>query len=280
MSQGLFLLLAGLAVGVVATGCGREPRAATHDARTKAELQTLAQRRVFFGHQSVGVNVMEGLSRLATQNGVPLQIAEVQAKAGVPAATFGHTFVAENGDPRRKLKSFEEAFESGAAAQAELALVKFCYVDFGVDTDAAALFADYQASMARLRARHPDVTFVHVTVPINGLATDLKSRVKRLLGRPSWELAANARRDDFNNLLRQVYQGKEPIFDLARVEAERPDGTLETADFQGRAVPVLRGGYTHDGGHLNAEGQERAARELVSVLAAAPIARTARAENE
>jgi len=278
MSQVLYLVLAGLVVGVVATGCGREPHAVADDAQTKAELQTVAQRRVFFGHQSVGLNIMEGLSRLATRNGVPLQIAE--AKEGVPDATFGHAFVAENGDPRRKLKSFEEAFETGAAAQAELALVKFCYVDFGVDTDAAALFADYQASMARLRARNPDVTFVHVTVPINGLATDLKSRVKRLLGRPSWELAANARRDDFNNLLRQAYQGKEPIFDLARVEAERPDGTLETADFQGRAVPVLRASYTHDGGHLNAEGQERAARALVSVLAAAPIASTARAANE
>lgn len=258
-----------LGIAAAAAGAGGVAMAG-EDARLRSDLQSLAQRRVFFGHQSVGVNVMDGLRHLAAQQGVILRIAEAKPGAGVPAATFGHAAVAENGDPRRKLQSFEQAFASGAAAGAELAFLKFCYVDFRADTDAAALFAEYQAAVARLRVQHPGTTFVHVTAPLVAVPSDVKSSMKKLLGRPSNKLLVNARRDEYNELLRRAYQGKEPIFDIARIEALRPDGKVEATDWQGRPVPALVDGYTDDGGHLNREGQVRAARELAAVLATVP----------
>jgi hypothetical protein len=235
------------------------------DPALRAELETLSRRRVFFGHQSVGVNVMDGLRALASQQGVELRIAEVST--GLPAATFGHAFVGENGRPRTKLHGFARAVDAGAAAGADIALVKFCFVDVKADTDVAALFAEYQATLAQLRARHPGTVFVHVTVPLTTIPGGAAATMKRMMGRAAPELLENVRRDDYNALLRKAYGGKEPLFDLARVEASRPDGTAETLEWQGRHVPSLVPAFSDDGGHLNAEGQRRAARDLVAVLA-------------
>jgi hypothetical protein len=261
----------GLLVAGTVAACG----AATpgDDATVRSDLQALAQRRVFFGHQSVGGNVLDGLGRLSTRHGVTLRIVEAGPRDGVPPATFGHAFVAENGDPLQKLRSFRGAFESGAAAGADVALLKFCYVDFRADTDVAGLFAEYQATIAQLRARFPGTTFVHVSVPLTTVPGGVKATLKRLLGRPPPpEVLENARRDEYNALLRKAYLGREPVFDLARVEATRPDGGAESREWQGRTVPALVAAYSSDGGHLNEAGQSRAARELAAVLASAPRA--------
>ena len=48
-----------------------------------------------------------------------------------------------------------------------------------------------------------------------------------------------------------------------------------TAKWQGSVTPTMVPEYTDDGGHLNAAGSLRAARELISVLAAVPDQRAA-----
>jgi len=78
------------------------------------------------------------------------------------------------------------------------------------------------------------------------------------------------RREEYNSLLRKAYQGREPFFDLARIESTTPEGTTETVKWKGSVVPVMNPIYTNDGGHLNDAGKIRAARELVSVLAGIP----------
>jgi hypothetical protein len=245
------------------------------DAKLRHELEALRSRRVLFGHQSVGANVLDGLQRLANEAGVTIRIVETRSAAEVPAGAFGHVRVAENGNPSMKLESFSRAFDGSGARAPDIAFVKFCYVDVGPGTDVAALFARYRATLKDLAARHPATTFVHVTVPLTSVQAGTKAFAKQLLGRAPTGWAENARRDDFNGMLREAYQGKEPIFDLARVEAMHPDGAIETATFEQRSVPALVPAFTTDGGHLNAEGQLRAARELVSVLAAIPAGRPA-----
>src|SRR5205085_12594035 len=65
------------------------------------------------------------------------------------------------------------------------------------------------------------------------------------------------------------YAGREPIFDLARVESTAPDGKLVTVTWEGVTAPAMAAQYTEDGGHLNALGRARAAREFIAVLARA-----------
>ncbi|ACG74094.1 conserved hypothetical protein [Anaeromyxobacter sp. K] len=255
--------LAAFAAMAVASRVRAEPR-------ERRDLQAVSERRVFFGHQSVGGNVIQGLQDLAAQQGVPLRIVEARAP-GVGAGTFAHEAVAENGDPMRKLRSFSAALAPGGeGAGAEVALLKFCYVDIHADTDVASLFAAYRKTIAELQAVSPATTFVHVTAPLQTVEGGVRGWAKELLGKPRWGTQHNARREEFNALMRREYGGKAPLFDLARVESTRPDGSAETSAWQGGAVPSLVPAYTDDGGHLNAEGRARAARALASVIASVP----------
>lgn len=251
-----------LAVGATAAG------ASAADARLRADLEVVARRTILFGHQSVGTDILGGLRDLSGEEGIPLRIAEVTSAAGVAPGTCAHVFVADNGNPALKLESFERALGAGPAP-VDVALIKFCFVDVTEATDPRALFDRYQAAVKALQARHPRTVFVHATVPLTVVPTGPKAFVKRLLGRERSE-HQNARREAYNALVRGAYQGKEPLLDVARIESTRPDGTDETYPVDGRPVPALVPAYTHDGGHLNATGRRRVARELVRVVAALP----------
>ncbi len=61
------------------------------------------------------------------------------------------------------------------------------------------------------------------------------------------------------------------MFDLAQVEATGPEGQVTTFQGDGRPVPCLYPGYTDDGGHLNASGQQAAGNAAVDFMAAALV---------
>jgi hypothetical protein len=237
------------------------------DKALRAELALLATKRIYFAHQSVGANILQGVAELAQGAGVPLRIAQARRATEVPARTFGHFFVPENGAPLEKLVNFEVAL--GASSGIDIALIKFCYVDVDAGTDAAALFAHYQATVALMRAENPRTVFVHVTLPLTTVQTGPKALAKRLLGRAPYGTIENVRREQYNALLRRAYAGREPLFDLARLESHAPDGTVVNVSWDGSIAPAMASAYTDDGGHLNARGRDLAARELIRVLAAA-----------
>lgn len=233
---------------------------ATADLRR--DLETVAQRRVFFAHQSVGANILEGVRELAGRGGVRVRIDD--------------TYVERNGEPLRKLANFADAL--GEGSRYDIALVKFCYVDVNAATDAAALFARYRAAIDQLRKRNPRTTFVHVTLPLTTVQTGMKALAKRALGRDPSGTVENVRREQYNALLRKTYAGREPLFDLARLESTGPDGAAVTVSWHHAVAPALSPAWTDDGGHLNEAGRLRAARELLRVLAAAPLQKGAALE--
>lgn len=260
----------GTLLAVAALGTTVVAHASNVDAGLRAEVERVAQRRIFFGHQSVGVNLLDGIRQISASVGVPVRITEVKTAGAIGAATIGHTFIAENGNPHRKLESFKQAMGSQTTGL-DIAFMKFCYVDFSPETDVKKLFAQYKTTIASLQALNPGTTFVHVTAPLTVVPDGIKIRLKKLLGRSAPpDFTDNLRREEYNSLLRQTYQGREPIFDLARIESTAPDGTPETAEWKDIVVPVLAPAYSEDGGHLNAAGKLRAAHELISVLAAIP----------
>jgi hypothetical protein len=262
-------VVTGTLLAVAAFGTTAAAHASNVDVNLRADIERIAQRRIFFGHQSVGVNLLDGVKHLAMTAGIPVRVDEVSKASAVESAMIGHSFIAENGNPFRKLESFEQVMGSQATGL-DIALMKFCYVDFAPETDVKKLFARYRATIDSLHARNPGTTFVHVTAPLTVIPAGIKIRLKQLLGSAPPEFTDNLRREEYNALLRKTYQGREPIFDLARIESTAPDGSLETVEWKGSVVPVMVPAYTEDGGHLNAVGQLRAARELVSVLASIP----------
>jgi lysophospholipase L1-like esterase len=70
-----------------------------------------------------------------------------------------------------------------------------------------------------------------------------------------------------NELLIKEYDGKEPVFDLAKTESTLPDGTRETFTKDGKTHYSMVLEYTHDGGHLNETGHKKAAEQLLILLA-------------
>lgn len=73
-------------------------------------------------------------------------------------------------------------------------------------------------------------------------------------------------RDTFNDMIRNEYAGRAPIFDLARIESTYPDGNRECINMDGKIYYALAGVYTDDGAHLNNLGSKVVAAELLVLL--------------
>ncbi|MBI5070616.1 MAG: SGNH/GDSL hydrolase family protein [Deltaproteobacteria bacterium] len=231
-------------------------------------LQKLARRRVYFGHQSVGQNIAEGIAQVARlRPEAGLRLLESRAPDALATPGIAHALNGRNHEPLTKITDFSETLRVGMGGAADIALFKFCYVDFPPGTDVDRVFAEYRSALAALRLAHPKVRFVHVTSPLTIVQTGPKALVKSLLGRPLWGADANQVRERFNELLRREYQGKEPFFDLAAVESRRPNGETATFRAAGRTWPALAPEYSSDGKHLNELGSRWVAAHLLEALA-------------
>jgi hypothetical protein len=222
---------------------------------------------------SVGGNVLQGVERVA---GARLALAAYKPGESVEAAPgrLAHQGFGQNGDPKAKLAAFGANLSERVRPAPDVALMKFCYADFGPDDDPAALFESYRKEVAAVRAAHPGTVLVHVTMPLTVRDTGVKDLIKRWTGASDGFAQANIRRAQYNARLREAFAG-EPIFDLARVESHWPDGREESFTRGGAQYPALVPEYSNDGHHLAGAGQDRAARELVHVLAAAVRGRSA-----
>jgi len=186
-------------------------------------------------------------------------------------STFFHALVGRNTEPLTKLADFERRLDALEARQnIDVAMVKFCFVDFSKATDVEVLFRAYSAEVEKLQARYPKTTFVHITAPLTVVQGGIGGWLKSHFGSGAWGEKENAKRHAFNALLRSTFKD-EPVFDLATLESTLPDGSIDTYQVNGASVPRLRGDLTDDGGHLNGRGCKMVADELLRFLAALPI---------
>ena len=241
---------------------------------TDSAWQSLATKRIFFGHQSVGANIMDGVGDVVRDEPrIGLRVAEGEDALNGGGGVFAHARIGRNGDPVLKTDEFARLIEGPLRGKVDVAFHKYCYADFSETTDVAAVFDHYRKSMARLRAEFPGVDFVHVTTPLVRVQSGPKAAIKQLLGRPLRGYGGNFARERFNGLMRQAYGGREPLFDLAAIESTRPDGRRETIRSGGHSAYALVPAYTTDGSHLNETGRRRVAEELLVFLARPPATR-------
>lgn len=267
-----FPALAAASLALCAAGCigGSMSEESPHLEASGLADGIVPDRRVFFGHQSVGYGIVEGVAALIAEGRAPgLAIAESRLPVAGEGPCLVHAAIGRNGDPLGKIADFESLIRGGMGKRVDLALMKFCYVDITAKTDVDSLFAAYRGAMKGLKEDFPALTLVHVTAPLTARDRGLKSAAKRLLGIASGSAADNAARERFSDLLRGEYSGREPLFDLARMESAGRDGRIASGSRDGRAYPSLLDAYTDDGGHLNELGRRRAAEDLLAALAAA-----------
>lgn len=256
-------------LSIAAAGCSGS--SGTPDRRGMSALNqvsadqwaSLAHSTIYFGHQSVGNNILEAARDLLREHPqIPIRI--VSGSPVAAAGVLNEFVIGENGDPQSKNASFLSVVERNLGPRPIL-MLKYCYVDIDVRTNVDAVFQQYQETISRIKAKHPDATIVHVTVPLVTHSA-VRDAINGVLGRPTRPMR-NAQRSRYNELLRAAYGGKEPIYDLAAVEARRADGSEEVVSLGDRRVYALAPEWAADDGHLNAAGRRHAAEAMLATLA-------------
>lgn len=232
------------------------------------EWQSLANKKIFFGHQSVGNNIIQGLSALQQEYPeIRLNIVRTESAEEFSAPIFAHTTIGSNTDPYSKIKAFEAALHNGIGGRADIAFFKFCFVDIGRTTDIQKLFAEYKAMVARIRHDYPNLLLAHCTVPLQVHRLTWKSYIKNTLHFTSWKYTDNVRRNEFNAMLLHEYGQTGTVFDLALFEATRQDGSpVQFNGPNGKKYLSLNPEYSSDGAHLNASGSKFIAEHLLLFL--------------
>lgn len=231
-----------------------------------SEWDALAGKRILFGHQSVGFNIMEGVARLVEeQHPANMSVIEERKIPSGPAGVFAHFKVGSNKDPYSKCDDFKAAVDENAG-EVDIAFFKFCYVDVVADTNIEDVFSYYEKTISGLKQRYPHIRFVTCTVPLRTASSGSKARVKRVLGMWVWGDDDNINRNAYNQLLRKAYPADE-LFDIARVESARDGAAPATFVKAGVRYPVLDPVLSSDGGHLNAAGSRLVAVRLLRFLA-------------
>jgi hypothetical protein len=214
---------------------------------TDAQVANLVSQRTFFGHQSVGGNIIQGISDLmAADSRLTLNMVSSANPASVTGPAFIESVIGQNGDPSSKNAAFAAIINNGYGAQGGIAMYKYCWVDISDSTDVNQMFADYRNTVDTLKAKYPALNIVHITAP---LSTDVSMN-----------------RNTYNKLLRQTYPANS-IFDLAEVESTHVDGSRSYTVVAGEPIYTLTPEYTDDGGHLNATGRQPAAKKMLITLA-------------
>jgi hypothetical protein len=224
--------------------------AITYNKPTQDEWGRFKQLHIVFGHQSVGGNVLAGVRALAHEQHIELPISDNALTGDTVVIRQFH--IGENGNPASKLVAFHSALTQGAANYANVAQMKFCYVDFPANVDPAALANDYIRETAELAVLYPRVAFIVTTAPLTTIQTGPKAWLKHLLGKQPAGYAENLRRHEFNQILRSHYGSDARLFDLAAIESLQGNSAFV---INGKTTEALSPALTDDGGHLNDLGQ-------------------------
>ena len=267
----MWLAIVGLALAAAFTvTCGPRSMTATTEIQQPKlydqQVAKLATLRVFFGHKSVGANIVEGIRALmATDPALQLKLVASDKPASIVGPALMERDIGENGKPQSKNAAFTAALSKGMGNEGGIAMFKYCYVDVTESTDVPAMFADYRRTIQEVESAHPEIKIVHFTVPLTIADSGIKAWIKSVLGRRT-EKADNLKRNEFNRLLKQAYPGNS-IFDLAEAESTRPDGSRSYFVSGSDEVYTLAEEYTSDGGHLNELGRRVVAQRLLAFLA-------------
>lgn len=253
----LILLICALSI----TGCDKNSDA-IYSQNDNQELHgndfvKVSNMRIFFGHQSVGSNILDGISTVNKKSEANfINVVKIDSYEQINDSGLYHAWIGENLSPQSKIDDFKELIQSGIGNNVDFALMKFCYLDFNKMTNIEKVFASYSNAIMELQQEYPEVTFIHVTTPLISNNMTIKDWIKKILGRSEKNDADNVARNKYNVLIRNRFDGREPILDLAEYESTYPNGKRNLFSFNDTNYEAMVPGYTDDGGHLNSLGKK------------------------
>lgn len=236
----------------------------------KSDLERLKGKRIYFGHQSVGKNIMEGFALLLKESGEGgFEIANIDSGESLGVSGIAHARIGANTKPKEKCQAFEQFLSDTTLTGSrhfDLAVLKFCYVDVQDTTDIEGLLNYYRTTLDSLQGKHPSMTIMHMTVPLKAASEGRKSALMRYFGLADITDKDNIRRNQYNLKLAETFNGK-AIFDIAKVESTYPDGTRLSFKQNGNLNFRLIRSLSSDGGHLNELGKRVIAKAFIHALA-------------
>ena len=230
------------------------------------QINVISQSNIYFGHKSVGQNIIAGMNKIIKvtgQNG--LKIEELSDSIKYNQNYFLHSNIGENGYPKGKFREFSKIVNDLERKNLDIAMMKLCFVDITEKTDISDIFQSYTAMIDSLRNKYPALVIIHFTVPLKSepdWINNLKNIIKR---RTDNDVKDNLARNKYNELLLKKYSN-EDIFDIANIESTYPDGKREIVTVDDKQCYSLIKNYTYDGGHLNEKGQELVAEKLINKI--------------
>lgn len=228
----------------------------------------LSEKKIYFGHQSVGYNIMHGVEAVLKQNPlIKLRMVETYDPEKITTGMFAHSQIGYNYKPKTKTEGFAFLMKAGLGTTVDYAFHKYCYVDILAYSDVEDLFLNYKVTISKIKSKNPSAQIIHVTVPLSTLESGLKTKIKKMIGRPLAGFQSNIKRNQFNSKMIAEYEGKDPIFDLAKFESTLPDGSRSQFVNNGETYYALPAVYASDDGHLNEEGGTYIAEQLLLFLA-------------
>lgn len=230
-------------------------------------IRQLADQKVYFGHQSVGNNIVDGVQQWEEETGMDLSMELSRDFASVSQISFVHFMVGTNRDPRGKVDDFVTLVDQIPEQENAIAFFKFCFADFHESTDVDDLFVYFREKMLYLKDKHTNIHFLVSTVPAMAVQKGWRALAKKVLGRAPYGYLQNIKLFEFNRKILSEFDGILPVFDLAGIEVTRPDGTMETYRYKGSDYPCMPDYYASDYGHLNDFGAKTVSYNLLAFLA-------------
>jgi len=225
----------------------------------------LSKQKIYFGHQSVGYNIVDGMEVVLKENpNIKLSIKKGKDSDLFKDPVFAHDNNGSNRDPKLKIDDFCSTIDH-IGKEVDFVGFKFCYVDVENGTDIHELFSYYKRKIKALSLKNPDLTIIHYTVPLKSLQSGPKAFIKKLLGKDIG-IEDNIVRNEFNDLLRKEYP--DPIiFDIAKIESTFANGKRSFSEVNGNKVYTMVPAYTNDGGHLSKSGKKKIGEEYLYFFA-------------
>lgn len=233
---------------------------------TSKKWDILAQKNIYFGHQSVGENIVEGILEVMKSNSdTKLNVKELKEGEIIDSPMFLHSSIGENGDPVGKIHDFQNKLTQGLGGQLDIAVAKLCFWDIRRNSDVNKIFNEYKSTINELKKEFPEIVFMHMTVPLMSHSESFIDNLKRLIKDDNDDLD-NIKRNELNQLIISEFKGKEPLFDIAKYESTRQDGSRSYFVTDGNIYYYLPDEYTDDGGHLNEYSRKYIAQLLLDNL--------------
>jgi hypothetical protein len=226
-------------------------------------IKLISQKNIFFGHRSVGENIIAGLKKASIETGQnDLTIKDLSDNINFDKKCFVHSNIGQNGDPKSKFIEFKSIVEDLVGKKLDVAMMKLCFVDITKNTNINDVFKSYAAMVDSLQQKYPALIIIHISVPLKSQQSWTNNLKEKIKGIHNYDKEDNIARNEYNKLLFSKYSNDD-IFDLASAESTYLDGKREYLNVDGKPCYYLIKDYTDDGGHLNKVGQQLIAEKFI-----------------